>query len=78
MFLYVGAILKATNSSFQKSMIFGRSIHLRNLLTHTFLFWHFLKNWNFELKNILEYIRAMFSGNVWLFSHKTDEEYLKY
>ena len=49
-----GAILKATNSSFQKNMIFGRSIHLRNLLTHTLLFWHFLKNWNFELKNILE------------------------
>ena len=23
-------------------------IHLRNLLTHTLLFWHFIKNLNFE------------------------------
>ena len=25
-------------------------LHLRNLLTHTLLFWHFLENWNFEIK----------------------------
>ena len=37
-------------------------IHLRNLLTHTLLFWHFLENLNFESKNILEYIRTMFTG----------------
>ena len=47
-------------------------IHLRNLLTHTLLFWHFLKNWNFELKNIFEYFQTMFSGNAWLFSEKSD------
>ena len=39
-------------------------IHLRNLLTHTLLFWHFLTNLNFEFKNILEYIRTMLSGNT--------------
>ena len=27
-----------------------KGIHLRNLLTHTLLFWHFLENLNFELK----------------------------
>ena len=47
-------------------------IHLRNLLTHILLFWHFLKNWNFELKNIFEYFQTMFSGNAWLFSEKSD------
>ena len=26
------------------------NIHLRNLLTHTLLFWHFLENFNFEFK----------------------------
>ena len=57
---------------------FGRHIHLRNLLTHTLLFWHFLENQNFELKNTLELIRTMFSGNTWLFAEKNDEEYLKY
>ena len=30
------------------------TLHLRNLLTHTLLFWHFLENENFELRNILE------------------------
>ena len=42
--------------------------HLRNLLTHELLFLHFLEDLNFKLKNTLEYIRAMFSGNAWLFS----------
>ena len=49
-------------------------LHLRNLLTHTLLFWHFLENLNFELKNILEYIRTMFSGNTWLFLKIIDLE----
>ena len=53
-------------------------IHLRNLLTHTLLFWHFLENLNFEFKNILEYIRTLFSGNTWLFSETSDSELLKY
>ena len=39
-------------------------LHLRNLLTHTLLFSHFLENLNFEFKNILEYTRTMFSGNT--------------
>ena len=51
-------------------------LHLRNLLTHTLLFWHFLENLNFEFKNILEYLRTIFSGNTWLFSETTDAELL--
>ena len=54
------------------------SVHLRNLLTHTLLFWHFIENLNFEFLNNLEYIRTMFSGNTLLFSEKTDAELLKY
>ena len=54
------------------------SIHLRNLLTHTLLFWHFLENLYFEFKNTFGYIRTMFSGNTCLFSEKTDPEHLKY
>ena len=52
--------------------------NLSNLLTHTLLFWHFLKHLNFEFKNILEYIRTMFSGNAWFISETTDAELLKY
>ena len=52
-------------------------VHLRNLLTHALLFWHFLKNLSFEFKNILEYIRTIFSDNAWLFSETVDSEYLK-
>ena len=47
-------------------------LYLRNLLTHTLLFWHFLENSNFKFKNILEYIRTMLSGNPFLFSETTD------
>ena len=54
---------------------FNVPIHLRNLLTHTLLFRHFLKNLNFELKNTLEYIRTMLSGNAWLFSEINDFEH---
>ena len=54
------------------------SLHLRNLLTHTLLFWQFLENLNFEFRNILEYIRTMFSGDTWLFSKTTDAELLKF
>ena len=32
MFLYVGAILKATNSSFQKGMTFYRSIYVKKAM----------------------------------------------
>ena len=53
-------------------------LHLRNLLTHTLLFWHFLKNLNFEFRNTLEYIRTMFSGNARSFSERSDSELLKY
>ena len=53
-------------------------LHLRNLLTHSLLFWHFLENFNFELKNTLGYIRTMFFGKACLFSEKTDSEHLKY
>ena len=53
-------------------------VHLRNLLTHTLLFWHFLENLSFEFKNILEYIRTMFSSNACLFSETSDLEHLKY
>ena len=52
------------------------SIHLRNLLTHTLLFWHFLENLNFELKDTLEYTRTMFPSSAWLFSETTDSEHL--
>ena len=51
-------------------------LHLRNLLTHTLLFWHFLEI-EFRIKIILEYNRTIFSGNAWLFSDTTDSEYLK-
>ena len=51
-------------------------VHLRNLLTHTLLFWYFLSNLNVELKNILEYIRTMFSGNTCLFLDTSDLELL--
>ena len=51
-------------------------IHLRNLLTHTLLFWHFLENLNFESKNILEYIRPMFSGKTRLYPETNDSELL--
>ena len=37
-------------------------IHLRNLLTHILLFWHFLEIFNF--KNISEYIRTIISSNT--------------
>ena len=53
-------------------------IHLRNVLTHTLLFWHFLENLSFECKNILENIRTMFSGNTCLFVETSDLELLKY
>ena len=32
MFLYVGAILKATNSSFQKGMTFFRSVYVKKVI----------------------------------------------
>ena len=51
-----------SNNAYLVNMV--SQIHLRNLLTHTLLFWHFLKNLNFEFKNILEYIRTMLSGNT--------------
>ena len=54
------------------------SIHLRNLLTHTLLFWHFLKSLNYEFRNTLEYIRTMFSDNARSFSERSDSEFLKY
>ena len=53
-------------------------LHLRNLLTHTLLFWHFLENLNFELKSTLEYIRTMCSSNACLFSETIDSEHLRY
>ena len=34
----------------------GVFLHLRNLLTHTLLFWYFLENLNIEFKNIFEYM----------------------
>ena len=43
-------------------------LHLRNLLKHILLYWHFLENLNFELNNTLECITTMFSGYAWLFS----------
>ena len=49
---------------FVKEGIVAKDVHLRNLLTHTLLFWHFLENLNFELKIILEYIRTIFHGNT--------------
>ena len=36
----------------------------------------FLENLNIKSKNILEYIRTMFVGNIWLFSETTDSELL--
>ena len=56
----------------------SQSLHLRNLLTHTLLLWHFLENLNFEFKNILEYIRTMFSGDACIFLETSDLELLKY
>ena len=53
-------------------------VHLRNLLTHTLLFWHFHENLNFEFKTILEYIRTMFSGDACLRLETSDLELLKY
>ena len=40
------------------------NIHLRNLLTHTLLFWHFLEHLNFKLKITLKYIRTMLSSDA--------------
>ena len=45
---------------------------------HTILFWHFLKNLNFESKYILEYIRTQLSGIAWLFSGTIGTEHFKY
>ena len=53
-------------------------LHLRNLLTHTLLLWHFLENLNFELKDTLEYIRTLLTSSAWLFSETTDSEHLRY
>ena len=48
-------------------------LHLRDLLAHTLLFRHFLEN--FWIKNTLEYIRTLLSGNTWLFPEITDLEH---
>ena len=56
----------------------ANKIHLRNLLTHTLLFSHFLENLNFKLKYTMGYIRIMLSGNACLISETTDSELLKY
>ena len=60
------------------TVCYSSVLHLRKLLTPTLLFWHFLKNLNFEFKNILKYIRTMFSGNTRLFSKTSNSELLKY
>ena len=44
--------LKYTHVIYLKTSVHRLGLlHLRNLLTHTLLFWHFLKNLNFELKD---------------------------
>ena len=63
------------NKQCKKTHLWVFHIHLRNLPTHTLLFWHVLENLNFEFKIIMEYIRTMFSGDTRLFSNKKTKNF---